>query len=827
MYDVHVSDTSLSTGLGGSNVLDSMNFVSSSNVLGSMNLASSSNVLDSMNFVSSSIVLDSMNLVSSSNVLDSMNLVSSSELLDSMNLRSSNVVVDTNIVSSSGVVGTPSVATHSDGQTLDSNINHSMHSSVGASLSSISATDIVSSVFVMSVNSMATGSVLPSMSGLSLLTSTSVPNSLHASMVSSSVQTSAVVISQTIGLAVSSMDDSMVTMATGNAHTSMLGASATISTPYNSMDGSMVTMVTGDAQASMIHASNTAFSSMDGSMATVDAQTGLTGATASTSTPFNSQSVSVVTMVTGDAQTSMVDGGMASTTSGDTQFITMDASSTLATAVNGMDGSAGASTGTASLGGSGAATLATDMSVSASMASGLGGGTVVNSMVMTSTSGFVDATTSPAADSTNTVIPSVSSDSSLATDGLSTSASTGILPSTAAASIVGLTTGGGMQASLTTATVAPSSTQAVEASSAVIPTTPTTTTATTSPTTTTTTTRAPVITMDNPPALLHTETSVSCTLEGEGWSLVGFFQFFQGQFRAIAGFTSDGNNNVFLSQGLSSSRYNDTNTTTFIITFDNITCQQDTTYLCAANFATASINDFGRLKVTLPPQPPIVTYPGDIQENARVTLTCEATVIATDGDLYWAIKRPGETTFLRYDFPDDTRAESSGDCTKTITHTLTTTFNTSFNGTEVRCQSSNPDDVSSSKTLLIVPSNLCDPYPANSLVTHPYDCNKYITCIPGARLTQSCPGTLCFDQGIRQCVENTSNQGTADNDPFSCDGKTNGAYIPWRDSCTKYAWCVNGQPIEQTCATGTFYTQFVGPCTFDKVSAFCDESQLV
>ncbi len=65
-----------------------------------------------------------------------------------------------------------------------------------------------------------------------------------------------------------------------------------------------------------------------------------------------------------------------------------------------------------------------------------------------------------------------------------------------------------------------------------------------------------------------------------------------------------------------------------------------------------------------------------------------------------------------------------------------------------------------------------------------------------------------------------------DSSPFSCDGKTNGAYIPKQDSCTNYSWCVNGQPIEQTCATGTFFTEFAGPCTFDRDSAFCDMSFL-
>ncbi|XP_046560112.1 uncharacterized serine-rich protein C215.13-like [Haliotis rubra] len=303
---------------------------------------------------------------------------------------SSSIVTDTYTESSSALEGTPSVASYSDGQTID----NSMQASVGASMSALDG--------VSSVNSMdSSSSALASMPDLNLLSSTSLEESVHASMAPSTVQTGMVTTSETIGVAVSSMDGSMVTMATGHTQTSMLEPSASISTAYNSMDGSMITMANGNSQASMADASNTLSSSMDvsmdGSMATqasvVDAsntlsssmdgsmatQTGLVDATVST--PFNSQDVSMTSMVTGDGQTSMVGGGMSSTTSVDTQTSMIDPSSTLATALNGMDGSATTTPGAASPGESGTTRLTTSVSTATS----LEGGSVVTSMMGSST----------------------------------------------------------------------------------------------------------------------------------------------------------------------------------------------------------------------------------------------------------------------------------------------------------------------------------------------------------------------------------------------------------------------------------------------------------
>ncbi len=109
----------------------------------------------------------------------------------------------------------------------------------------------------------------------------------------------------------------------------------------------------------------------------------------------------------------------------------------------------------------------------------------------------------------------------------------------------------------------------------------------------------------------------------------------------------------------------------------------------------------------VPPQPPpAVTFPNGIQSDITVTLTCHATFLIDTGELFWSTKAPGQSDFVRNDFADNAQTVQTQTCTRQLTNTLTTPFSMAMNGTEIRCESTAPDDVSTSKTLLIVPCKL-------------------------------------------------------------------------------------------------------------------------
>ncbi|KAK6195765.1 hypothetical protein SNE40_001123 [Patella caerulea] len=58
-------------------------------------------------------------------------------------------------------------------------------------------------------------------------------------------------------------------------------------------------------------------------------------------------------------------------------------------------------------------------------------------------------------------------------------------------------------------------------------------------------------------------------------------------------------------------------------------------------------------------------------------------------------------------------------------------------------------------------------------------------------------------------------------DPYSCVGKASGSYIPVRDSCTDYNWCVNGEAIFNSCPGKTYFTESQDLCTYNKNEAYC------
>ncbi|XP_041359267.1 uncharacterized protein LOC121375704 [Gigantopelta aegis] len=262
--------------------------------------------------------------------------------------------------------------------------------------------------------------------------------------------------------------------------------------------------------------------------------------------------------------------------------------------------------------------------------------------------------------------------------------------------------------------------------------------------------------MDRITAELYSSARIGCYFSGEpAWGLVGFFRRDPTGtgYKAVSGFAATGTNNVFLNNISPGRNQTGVNTNYFYVDFENITCQDVGTYFCISNTGVRSI---GSINITLPKFPITLEIPNDIQENKTVTLKCTGVVSPQSGRIFWSVKQPGETTFAERSFSGDVQVMAhKGACTNTLRRELTTTFDLSWNGTEIRCETENPAVQSEVTDILVLPGDFCDPYPAMHRLQHPYDCQSYITCIPGLILTSSCPGDLCYDQLTDTCVAKT------------------------------------------------------------------------
>ncbi|XP_062133710.1 chitin-binding domain protein cbd-1-like [Drosophila sulfurigaster albostrigata] len=89
--------------------------------------------------------------------------------------------------------------------------------------------------------------------------------------------------------------------------------------------------------------------------------------------------------------------------------------------------------------------------------------------------------------------------------------------------------------------------------------------------------------------------------------------------------------------------------------------------------------------------------------------------------------------------------------------------------------------------------------------TNPLDCTQYYVCSGGVLVSQSCPSGDYWNAGT--CEQNNGQccPGSCSGDELQVDPQ----------NCAAYYQCVNGQIVNQKCATGTYFDTSIKACVVD------------
>lgn len=106
-------------------------------------------------------------------------------------------------------------------------------------------------------------------------------------------------------------------------------------------------------------------------------------------------------------------------------------------------------------------------------------------------------------------------------------------------------------------------------------------------------------------------------------------------------------------------------------------------------------------------------------------------------------------------------------------------------------------------------------------ISHPYNCEKYVLCVHGARIKRHCAPGLHFSRELRNCVD----PDIADcHDRMTCpvkDDLDNIVFLPNLDDCGKYYVCWGGERVPLSCAEGMHWSEENEQC-MPKDEAGCE-----
>ncbi|XP_061167653.1 uncharacterized protein LOC133176554 [Saccostrea echinata] len=192
-------------------------------------------------------------------------------------------------------------------------------------------------------------------------------------------------------------------------------------------------------------------------------------------------------------------------------------------------------------------------------------------------------------------------------------------------------------------------------------------------------------------------------------------------------------------------------------------------YECKVHKGDYSFIGGGELKLL--PTKPKVTLPVEIIEGKALQepLLCTINVgfPAVKSEFEWLFKAQGMDSFQRIGNTDNS-PKRSGVCGQIKTIRLELKEPPMVNDVQVKCVVKRANAGLSSlaledvATIEIVPSSLCNGVSDNTLIKHPYTCDKYVQCTNTDMQVKQCPDNLCFDPTSQRCGQTGLEMTSAD-----------------------------------------------------------------
>ncbi|XP_062618598.1 uncharacterized protein LOC134280195 isoform X2 [Saccostrea cucullata] len=192
-------------------------------------------------------------------------------------------------------------------------------------------------------------------------------------------------------------------------------------------------------------------------------------------------------------------------------------------------------------------------------------------------------------------------------------------------------------------------------------------------------------------------------------------------------------------------------------------------YECKVHKGDYSYIGGGELKLL--PSKPKVTLPMEIIEGKALQepLLCTINVgfPSVKSEFEWLFKAQGMDSFQRIGNTDNS-PKRSGVCGQIKTIRLELKEPPIVNDVKVKCVVKQTNTGLSSvaledvATIEIVPRSLCAGIGDNTLLKHPYTCDKYIQCTKTNMQVKQCPDNLCFDPTSQRCGQTGLEMTSAD-----------------------------------------------------------------
>ncbi|GFN74140.1 hypothetical protein PoB_000064600 [Plakobranchus ocellatus] len=277
----------------------------------------------------------------------------------------------------------------------------------------------------------------------------------------------------------------------------------------------------------------------------------------------------------------------------------------------------------------------------------------------------------------------------------------------------------------------------------------------------TTTTQPQYIFITAPRGLLHTATNITCLWTHDqpyGVIVLEAVDIDLGIQTVMVAFRDDGQHGSFYPELFTSSVRQRPEGHLLITTIKNTTCSDASTNL----LYRCSVKDNIRQRDATPlfleiPADVTMTSPPPryVIERALITVSCEATV-QPGGDI--SLTRRGQTgnTFERMTYlTSDLTTLADDDCYRRLSRTFSIVTEVALNGTNVRCESEQPEGRSNQYLILVIPESLCSSISRGNQVAHPYEASMYVECSDQEPrlIVRNCSPGFVFDIDKVTCVD--------------------------------------------------------------------------
>ncbi|ESO86425.1 hypothetical protein LOTGIDRAFT_235458 [Lottia gigantea] len=251
-------------------------------------------------------------------------------------------------------------------------------------------------------------------------------------------------------------------------------------------------------------------------------------------------------------------------------------------------------------------------------------------------------------------------------------------------------------------------------------------------------------------------------------------------------------------------------TLTLAATYNNPTCEDtEKSFRCSVNGDWGVVEDSTSSVVKVKPGIPEIYLPIKFIENED-----------TGGDIYCSVDKgvPAATVSWSVEFveedPNDfsvlTTINSNKTCSNIVKSSIRRKFDKSWHNASLCCTATQDQITTSTcKKLYIIPADYCVGK-EDKLYDHPYDdCYLFIQCGTNITYINTCGASsrFCFNENTQGCtdaVATTTDPNFVD-DPYSCEGKPNYAYIPVEGSCKNYTRCVHGEKKTEVCSGDSYF----------------------